>query len=250
MVISDTLEDAKVYLQEIKKKYKFARANFDRVEAAELQASLAKCSGKLEICKKDFNRVIKNQSRNISEGMRVGADTILQEQMLWDAAIGYMLVRDALFALRTINSYNSAAHAYEMLDTAMKQIAGGNGGLSRFVHIGSPKERNAYGYVTSAAAVKNKEELLDTFFERLKVTGDIEMCLEEIRNPATRQAELRNAYTKGIIAPDLQGKDTTLVSEMDEYMNRLNNLPDTPTEHAFEDSLDSMMDIHPPKDVL
>ena len=33
---------------------------------------------------------------------------------------------------------------------------------------------NEYGYITSATAVKDKEALLESFFDRLKVNGDIE----------------------------------------------------------------------------
>jgi hypothetical protein len=179
MAISDILEDAKDYLEQLKKKYKFKKANLRREEMAELQASLAKCRGKLEICKNDFNRTIRTQSRNIADGMRIGADTLIQEQMLWDAAVGYMLVRDAIYALKTINSFDSVSHAYDMLDAAVKQMSGKK---SKFPVFGASKERNVYGYITSSAAVKEKETLLESMFDRLKATGDIEECLGMARS--------------------------------------------------------------------
>lgn len=250
MAISDTLDEAKVYLDNLKRKYRFRKARLAREEAVELQTSLAKCRGKLEICKNDFSRTIKTQSKNIGEGMRTGADTIIQEQILWDAAIGYMLVRDAIFALKTINSYDSVAHAYEMLDAATKQMSGKKTSFPPLARIGSTKERNAYGYITSSTAVKEKEELLDTFFEQLKVTGDIDECLDSARTPAARQADLRRAYTKGAIAPELSGAAAP-VTEMDEVMGRLSGVESMPADaDDFSDSLDSMMDIHPPKDAL
>lgn len=247
MAISDTLEEARAFLREIKKNYQFAKANAVTTGKVELQVSLAKCSGKLETCQKDFNRVIRNQSKNITAGLRIGADTMIQEQMLWDAAIGYMLVCDAIFALRTINSYDSAAHAYEMLDAAMEQITGKKKPLAKFRRIATVANRNSYGYVTSVAAISEKEELLESFFERLKVTGDIEQCLADARNPVAREAELRNAYTKGNIAPALRGEDQPVVSELDAYMNRLNNMPDAAAEDDFDVDFSAMMDIHPPK---
>ncbi len=244
MAILDTLDEVKSFLEGIKRKYRFRKARIARQDAVELQTTLAKCRGKLEICKKDFSRTINTQSRNINAGVKEGADTVIQEQIMWDAAIGYMLVRDAIFALETINSYDSVSHAYEMLDAAMKQIAGKKNGFPKAMKIGSTKERNAYGYITSSAALKEKEELLDTFFESLKLTGNIEEHLAAARNPAARQAELRHAYTKGNTAAEP-------ASEIDALMDRLSGVEDqAAAQPDFENDMGSMLDIHPPKDAL
>ena len=226
MAISDILEDAKDYLEQLKKKYRFKKANLRREEQAELQASLAKCRGKLELCKNDFNRTIRTQSRNIADGMRIGADTLIQEQMLWDAAVGYMLVRDAIYALSTINSFDSVSHAYEMLDAAVKQMSGKK---SKFPHFGPSKDRNAYGYITSSAAVKEKETLLESFFDRLKTSGNIEECLGMARSSGT-------------------GSEDTLF-EIDEMMRQIQgggHSSDTaPKEPPI--NMNDLRDIHPPK---
>jgi hypothetical protein len=226
MAISDILEDAKAYLEQLKKKYKFKKANLQREEQAELQASLAKCRGKLEICKNDFNRTIGTQSRNIADGLRIGADTRIQEKMLWDAAVGYMLVRDAIYALKTINSFDSVSHAYDMLDAAAKQMSGKK---SKFPSFGPSKERNSYGYITSATAVKEKETLLESFFDRLKVTGDIEECLGLVRN-------------NGAVTEDG-------LSEIDEMMRQIKSRgsgSSTPREE-FPLDMNDLRDIQPPK---
>ena len=246
MAITDKLEDAKNSISEMMRKHDFKKANNDRKEKAELQSSLAKCRGKLEICKKDFDRVIRTQARNVREGQKEGIDTLIQEQMLWDAAIGYMLVRDAIFSLKTISNHDSVAHAYEMLEAAVKQMAGKDGKLPKFPRIGLGKERNAYGYITSETALKDKEELLDSVFETLKATGDIEDCLSAARNPALRHAELRNAYTGGTISSDLSQAGGG--SDLDEMMNRLNGVDEAPPAPIdYTDSLDSDMDIRPPE---
>lgn len=231
------------------RKRRFKKANMDRQEAAELQSSLAKCRGKLELCRKDFARSIRTQSKNIAEGQRAGMETIIHEQMMWDAAIGYMLVNDAIFALKSISTYDSIAHAYEMLEAATKQMSGKKSGLGSVVHIGSKKERNSYGYITSTAAAKEKEELLNSFFERLKVTGDIEACLETAKDPAAHQAELRGAYTDNSAraestAPGMYGSD------LDAYMRRLDgDAKSGAAEEDYTEAMDDMLDIHPPKDV-
>lgn len=250
MAILDTLDEVKIYLEGIKKKYRFKKARLARQEAVELQTTLAKCRGKLEICKKDLNRAINTQSKNINEGKQIGADTIIQEQILWDASIGYMLVRDAIYALETISSYDAVSHAYEMLDAAMKQVAGKKTEFPGNMKIGSTKERNAYGYITSSAALKEKQELLDSFFENLKVTGDIEAHLAAARLPAARQAELRHAYTKDTVSADPAGT-AQAVSDIDALMGRLSSVEDAVVaDEDFESNLESMLDIHPPKDSL
>lgn len=242
MAISDTISEVKNSLAELKKKYRFKKARMAKEDAVELQLTLAKCRGKLEICKNDFNRAINTQSKNINEGKKIGADTIIQEQIMWDAAIGYMLVRDAIYALETISSYDAVSHAYEMLDAAMKQVAGKKSNFPGNMKIGSTKERNAYGYITSSAALKEKEELLDSFFETLKTSGNIEARLAEARIPGARQAELRRAYTED----KAQAAEKT--SDIDDYMSRLNGVEDRPSAaEDYESGLESMLDIHPPK---
>lgn len=240
MSISDMLSDAQSALKAAKKKYKFKKTNLAREEAVALQETLAKCRGKLEICKNDLNRTIKNQSKNIKNGKNSGADTLIQEQSLWDAAIGYMLVGDAIFALETINSYDAVSHAYEMLDVAMKQMTGKKNGFPGHLKIGAAKERNVYGYITSSSALKEKEELLDCFYEELKISGDIDACLSETRIPGARQAELRHAYSSG--------NEPAETSDIDERMNRLNGVQNASVRaEDFEQRMDSMTDIHPPK---
>jgi len=243
MAISDKISEVKNSLKDIKRKYRFKKARMLREDAAALQATMAKCRGQLEICRNDFNRAINSQSRNIAEGTRTGKDTAIQEQILWDAAIGYLLVQDAIFALDTISSYDSVSHAYDMLDAAMKQVAGKKREFPAGMKIGGTKERNAYGYITSSAALKAKAELLDSFFEDLKQNGNIEACLANARVPGDRQAELRRAYSGE------NGGSTEQVPDLDAYMNRLNSVPDKQAaEEEFDKDLDAMQSIHPPKE--
>lgn len=240
MAISDMIWEVQSSLKEIKRKNKFKKARMAHEEAVELQVTLGQCRGKLEICKKDLNRAINTQSRNITDGLKKGTDTIIQQQIMWDAAIGYMLVRDAIYALETISSYDSVSHAYEMLDAAMKQMAGKKSGFPR-MKVGSTKERNAYGYITSSAALKEKESILEGFFEQLKTQGDIEARLAEARLPGDRQAEQRHAYTTEA------NKISSASSDIEARMKRLEGKPDTADQEDFEIDMDTMFDLHPPK---
>lgn len=176
MAVMDSLEKAQTMVKDLKKKIRYSKENRNREAAANLQFELMKCRGQLEVCRKDYQRTIRNQSESIQKGIVEHHDTLVQEQILWDSAIGYMLVQDAIFALSSVNSYDSVSHAYEMLDSAMKQISGRKTDLSKFFHLGGNKKRNEYGFITSKTAIQEKEELLNSFFEELKLSGDIEEC--------------------------------------------------------------------------
>lgn len=230
--ISNKFEDARAALSELSRKRKFKKANAARSEAAELQSELAKCRGKLEICKKDFQRTVKHQVAGISEGISIGADTSIQEQTLWDAAIGYMIVKDAIFSMKSIATFDSVAHAYEMLDAAVDQITTRQRTLPKLPKIGGRRGRNVYGYITSNAALKQKEELLDGFFDELKQTGDIEGCLATARHPAELRADRvadAKPFTHDDLWADVPDANDTSDSDIDDTS-----------------LMDGMMDIHPP----
>lgn len=237
MSIATKLEDARNALREFSRQRQFKKANAARAEAAELQAALAKCRGKLEICKKDFNRVIKTQSRYIAEGRQIGADTTIQEQMLWDAAIGYMMVKEAIYALRSISTFDSVSHAYEMMGTAVDLMSERQRILPK-LQLRSNKERNIYGYITSNTALKEKQEILDGFFEDLKLNGDIEACLSMARHPneisADRRGKANGDDGRGLLQDDVI--DSVLGGD---------DQKDGEMEISGAD-IDSMMDIHPP----
>ena len=185
--ISDVLDSAKKSLKELEKKHKYKKASRERNDAIELQTDLAKCHGDLEACKNQFGRTILTQSLNIKKGLSEGIDVAVQRKILQDSALGYLLVRDAIFAIESVNSYESVAHAYEMLDAAMREITGSRG-LPRFPHISSSKKRNEYGYINSQSAVKQKKAIVNAMQDELEETGDIEECLKHAENPADTKA--------------------------------------------------------------
>ena len=214
MGIQDSLNAAKAKLEEAMRDRRFRKANLAREEKIALQTAQAMCRGKLEVCQRDFNRIIREQSRYIQEGQTIGADTMIQEQMLADAAIGYMLVKDAIYSLRTINNHNSLSHAYSMMDLATRHMSGKKSGLP----LKSIRNRNIYGYVTSDAAYKEKAELLGTFYDELVNCGDIEACLNKARHPNERDAALRNSY-----ASDYHHPESSCSGASSSAMDRIRN---------------------------
>ncbi len=225
MELLDIFGDSQKALDELRRNKTFKRQNRERRQAVELLDALSKCRGKLNISLKNFERSIREQSKFIREGLRDGRDILLQEQTLWDAAIGYMLVSDAIFALKSINTYDSVEHAYELLEEAIK-IMTGRAKPKDSLNLGRQRERDAYGYITSKTAIKRKEEMLDSFFNELKTSGDIEACIEAYRNGKT---------------------DTAPVEDMDSVDELLNRLPSSPNgEDSLEDD-DSFYSMDAPR---
>lgn len=232
-VITNKIEEAKKALEELKRNRKFKKANAARAEAAELQVQLATCRGKLEVCKNDFNRTIRHEAKSIAEGVQMGADTVIQEQTMWDAAIGYMMVRDAIYSLKSISTFDSVNHAYDMLETAVDLMADRKHSSSSIPKIVGRRGRNVYGYITSNTALQQKQEILDSFFEELKRSGNIEECLALSRNPMDVAAARKSG--------DLNEHDTALWDSV------LGEDAKKDDEEISAADIDSMMDIHRPE---
>lgn len=199
MALMDSLEAAKDSLNEFKRKRRFKKDNKQRAEAAQLQSDLLKCRGKLESCRAEFSRTVRTQAANIRKGQREGMDTLLQEQILWDAAVGYLLVRDAIYSIQTLNNYDSVDHAYSMLEQATKQMMNKRNKMDRLKLV-NDKKRDEYGYITSESSRKEKEQMLELFFEKLKQTGDIEACVNE----ANRGSYAEESLYEGMEANSLE----------------------------------------------
>jgi hypothetical protein len=191
MALMDSLEAAKDSLNEFKRKRRFKKANKQREEAAALQSDLVKCRGKLESCRAEFARTVRTQAANIRKGQSEGMDTLLQEQILWDAAVGYLLVRDAIYSIQTLNNYDSVDHAYSMLEQATKQMMNKRNHMNTMKLVGN-KKRDEYGYITSDSSRKEKEQMLELFFEKLKRTGDIEACVNEANRSSFGRSALED----------------------------------------------------------
>ena len=225
MGLFDIFDDSKKALDELRRDKNFRSQNKEREDEKKLQMALGACRGKLEISRTEFERSIRNHSKSIKKGLKEGRDILLLEQTLWDAAIGYMLVSDAIFALESINSYDSVERAYELLDEAVK-IMTGKAKPKESLNLGKQRGRGVYGHVTSKTAIKRKEDMLESFFSELKESGDIEACLDAYRNEQTRDSILSET------------------DSVDDLPNRLSSSP--PDEDPLEDD-DSFYSMDAPR---
>ena len=232
MSLMDSLEAAKDSLNEFKRKRRFKKDNKQREEAAQLQSDLIKCRGKLGSCRTEFARTVRTQAANIRKGQQEGMDTLLQEQILWDAAVGYMLVRDAIYSIETLNNYDSVDHAYSMLEQATKQMMNKRNSMDK-LKLTSNKKRNEYGYITSESSRKEKEQMLELFFEELKKTGDIEACINE-------------ANRKNFSAGSLYGSEES--GSLDEAMRMLRETDNGLSDEEFSSARDGLFGMDFPAD--
>ena len=243
-----SLSNAKQILEDLKRKYRYKKANDALKQESEVQYQLGVCRGKLELSIDELDDAIHTQSANIRAGQQTQASAVyntganeldtIQQQMLWDAAIAYMLTKDALVAIKTIGSRDSIASAYEMPNAAVSQMTGKK--QHKFLKLPQVRAalgRSSYSYITSEQALAEKEEQLDQIFETLVQTGEIEACLAQAEHPGAVQAK------SGVMAQS--GKTPRSGGAGESYKERLSHVPDTYDDDVYEITED-MKDVHAP----
>lgn len=204
------LERARNALDEMKKKIRYNKANTEREKAAALQYDLMVCRSQLEGIRKDLDRTIRAQSRNIREGQLEKMNTSVQVGILREAALSYILVKDAIYSLKTVNSYDSVSYAYELLDAAVAQMTGKQKGKKDpFAFFSQAKRRPEYAQLTSAETLQKKVSQRDNLMTDLINTGDIETCLSNGPKTASdgqRQYQYQNDGKTPGTSSDLYAK--------------------------------------------
>lgn len=191
------LEQAREQFEKLKKEYKYNKANASREAAAKLQYERTVCRSQLEGSKKNVERVIREQSRNIRIGRAEYQDTSIQQEILHEAALSYLLLTDAIYALTTVSSYDSISYAYEVLDAAVEYMSGKPRRMRKLSELPvfrADKRNNAYAALTSKERVLEKENICEQIMATLIESGDIETCLEQIRGKRENDLGVRKAY--------------------------------------------------------
>ncbi|MBR2295560.1 MAG: hypothetical protein IJ869_07350 [Clostridiales bacterium] len=202
MSITDKIQEVKDDLKKFKRNRSFKKANAEREKIVELQTSLAKCRGKLEVSLKDFKRTIRSEVEYIHQDQVSSNDIALHEQLLWDSALGYMLIRDAIFALKTVTTYDSIEYGYELLSAAVSQMDRKKAKLPVY-GASNKKSRNKYGYLTADPVKQEKIQILESIFDELKETGDIDACLARSENKKTGEVDKTDPnYLKSLLSEE------------------------------------------------
>ena len=215
MSITDKIQEVKDDLKKYKRNRSFKKANAEREKMVELQTSLAKCRGKLEVSLKDFKRTIRSEVEYIHQDQVSSNDIALHEQLLWDSALGYMLIRDAIFALKTVTTYDSIEYGYELLSAAVSQMDRKKAKLPVY-GASNKKSRNKYGYLTADPVKQEKIQILESIFDELKETGDIDACLARSENKKTGKVDKTDPdYLKSLLSEENKG-NSDAVFKIDE----------------------------------
>ena len=215
MSITDKIQEVKDDLKKFKRNRSFKKANAEREKMVELQTSLAKCRRKLEVSLKDFKRTIRSEVEYIHQDQVSSNDIALHEQLLWDSALGYMLIRDAIFALKTVTTYDSIEYGYELLSAAVSQMDRKKAKLPVY-GASNKKSRNKYGYLTADPVKQEKIQILESIFDELKETGDIDACLARSENKKTGKVDKTDPdYLKSLLSEENKG-NSDAVFKIDE----------------------------------
>lgn len=194
------LEKAREMLAKIKKDRRYQKANNSRQAAAQLQYDLTVCRSQLEGSRTDLDRVIRVQSRNIQAGEAQGADTSIQRRLLQEAALGYLLIKDAIYALTTISSYDSISYAYEVLDAAVEQLSNKPKKMRKLSDLPAfcaNRRRNGYEALSSPERQTEKELLCERMMPELIRLGDIETVLQRTQQAGNTQGRPGDDFGPG-----------------------------------------------------
>ena len=224
MELMNKIDKVKGKLNDLIRKYKFKKANKERKHQAELTLDMVNCAGDLGACKKEYEWIIRDQSRMILQGRRDGYDSHVQESQLLDAAVGYMLVNEALYVLQSVASYDGIVRAYDLLDAATKKITG----EKTFPFSGRSKkkpERAEYEFINSAKTVQEKKEMAADFLEELILTGNIDKCIEEARKKKASGQFMHtsSADIASDLDADISGSGISLSEDQMKILQELKN---------------------------
>ena len=247
MEIMNKIDKVKGKLNDLLKKHKYKKANKERKHEAELTLDVVNCAGDLGACKKEYEWIIRDQSRMILKGRQEGYDVRVQEAQLLDASVGYLLVNEALFVLQSVATYDGIVRAYELLDTATKKITG----EKTFPFSGHKRknpERSEYGFLNSEQMVQEKKAMATEFQEQLIATGNIDKCIEKKNKKkiAEQHAQIGASYDMPQPGIDMGGAGIKLSEDEMKLFRQRANSPsaglDSPHSGNFADNNDNNND--------
>ena len=180
MSVKEKLNDIKKKLAAMKKKSDYKKANKERAKQAQLTVDLANCAGDLGICKKEYEWSVRDLSRLIQQGIMNGNNVEFQKEQLIDAAVGYILVDEAMYVLQSVGTYDSLTRAYDLLDAATMSITGEKAIKFPSFSGGKPK-RKEFDYLNSSDLIEEKKGFVSEFLDDLIESGDIQATITEAR---------------------------------------------------------------------
>lgn len=108
---------------EIVKDAKRHAANEKLDKEIALKNNILLFTGHLKNCNQLLAQDMKRQARLINEGRQNGFTIPKEEALLRETITSYLMIREAIYHLSTVNVLNDIGHAFGILDSATKQLS-------------------------------------------------------------------------------------------------------------------------------
>lgn len=124
MSIFDFIDSAKKSFQDILKTIQFKKSVSEREREVALLSARQKCCGVLSRSQSEYKRIIGEQLYHIQIGRSQNQVTAVQENLLGNAVLGYILMDDAQYAINSYKTVESLHYANALLNYAATMVSG------------------------------------------------------------------------------------------------------------------------------
>ena len=188
-------------------------------DQTQLRVAVGECMQNLEKCKVSLARNAFQQSKDVRDAMRIGADTEQQKVILRSSAMGYLVADEALLALRTVAGQDDLNRAYDVLDSIIQRIGSTDSGIGESGKVrkdGFGVRHTAAPDVTSQERLTRHKAMVDSFFAELIRTGELETLIAAAREKAyAKSLEELTASASESDAAEPEEPDVVEVEEPD-----------------------------------
>ena len=192
MEINEMIGNVKKTLKKILRNRKYKKELDEHNRNVDMLQSLMECSGELNQCKSSYFTAIRQQQRNIRNGKEEGFDTTAQRNLLKEAALGYLVVEEAMFSLKSMGSYNQILRAYAMLDSITKDVTGKKGRFSKRRQLDIDDGEDLISQFNSDEKLAELGAKVENHLDELAVTKDIEASMKRIRFSSLTESNAPN----------------------------------------------------------
>lgn len=222
--LNKILRDTERTLEKLKKDIKHSKRKKEIDKKTELLVTVGECVQNLEKCKVNFKRNAYTQAAAVRDNMQKGADSVPQQRILWDSALGYLIADEAISALGTISGYDDLNSAYSMMENILERIGSDDNdrvpdvkkiGLGGVIEMAlsdnmtttkTPKDgfgvrHDITADLTSRDRIIRHEAMVNSFFRELIKTGELEYLVDEARKTAFHDA-LNKLYDSNTPKPE------------------------------------------------
>lgn len=209
--LNKILRDTERVLEKLQKKSRHSKRKKEIDKKTKLLVTVGKCVQNLEKCKVNFKRNAYTQAAAVRDNMQKGADSVPQQRILWDSALGYLIADEAISALGTISGYDDLNSAYSMMENILERIGSDDNdrvpdvkkiGLGGVIEMAlsdnmtatkTPKDgfgvrHDITADLTSRDRIVRHEAMVNSFFRELIKTGELEYLVDEARKTAFHDA--------------------------------------------------------------